>query len=100
MPLNPLENMPETLRRQNLAFDKFSVTPKESKGNGYLDFGGSMVSTSSGRLENATSPVNLLSNPIKVRMLRNCIVLLLIPDFCLFDLTCFSLISLFYVLNF
>lgn len=66
MPLNPLENMPETLRRQNLAFDKFSVTPKESKGNGYLDFGGSMVSTSSGRLENATSPVNLLSNPIKV----------------------------------
>ncbi|XWS58184.1 hypothetical protein CRYUN_Cryun08bG0013000 [Craigia yunnanensis] len=66
MPLNPLENMPETLRRQNLAFDKFSVTAKESQGNGYLDFDGSIAFTSSGRLENATSPVNMLANPIKV----------------------------------
>ncbi|XP_022745411.1 protein ALWAYS EARLY 2-like isoform X2 [Durio zibethinus] len=66
MPLNPLENMPETLRRQNFAFDKFSVTPKESQGNGNLDFVGSVVFTSSGHLENATSPVNMLANPIKV----------------------------------
>ena len=72
MPLNPLENMPETLRRQNLAFDEFSETPKESQGKGNLDFGGSVVFTSSGRLENATSPGNMLANPIKVRMLRNC----------------------------
>ncbi|XVF57456.1 hypothetical protein PTKIN_Ptkin06aG0207000 [Pterospermum kingtungense] len=72
MPLNPLENMPEILRRQNLAFDKLSVTPKESQGNGYLDFGGSVVSTSSGRLENATTPVNFLGIPIKVD--ANCAV--------------------------
>ena len=95
MPLNPLENMPETLRRQNLAFDKFSVTPNESQVNGYLDFGGSVVFTSSGRLENATSHMNMLANPIKVRMPRNCKhqVLLSIPYFGLFDsLTCFLFI--------
>ncbi|XVE63010.1 hypothetical protein DITRI_Ditri06bG0165400 [Diplodiscus trichospermus] len=66
MPLDPLENMPEALRRQNLAFDKFSVAPIESQGNGYLDFGGSVVFTSSGHLEKATAPVNMLMNPRKV----------------------------------
>ncbi|XVF06071.1 hypothetical protein REPUB_Repub06bG0016700 [Reevesia pubescens] len=66
MPLNPLENMPETLRRQNFAFDKFTLTPKESQVNGNLDFGGSMTFTSIGRVENATSPVNILANLIKV----------------------------------
>lgn len=88
MPLNPLENMPEALRRQNLAFDKFSVTPKPSQVNSHSDFGGSTVFTSSGHLENGTSPVNMSANQIKVRMHRNCkyYLLLLIPDFCLFDL--------------
>ncbi|XP_022719393.1 protein ALWAYS EARLY 2-like isoform X2 [Durio zibethinus] len=71
MPLNPSENMPETLRRQNLAFDKFSMTPEESQVNGNLDFGGSVVFTSSGRPENATSSVNILANPIKVDAKRN-----------------------------
>ncbi|XWS64536.1 hypothetical protein CRYUN_Cryun05aG0012500 [Craigia yunnanensis] len=66
MPLNPLENMPETLRRQNLAFDKFSVTPNKSRVNGHLDFGRSVIFTSRGRLENATSHMNMLANPIKV----------------------------------
>ncbi|EOY11451.1 DIRP,Myb-like DNA-binding domain, putative isoform 1 [Theobroma cacao] len=71
MPLNPLENMPEALRRQNLAFDKFSVTPKPSQVNSHSDFGGSTVFTSSGHLENGTSPVNMSANQIKVDANRN-----------------------------
>ncbi|GMI65604.1 ARABIDOPSIS THALIANA ALWAYS EARLY 2, ALWAYS EARLY 2 [Hibiscus trionum] len=66
MPLNPLENMSETLKRQNIAFDKFSSTPRGSQGNGNLELGGSEVFTSSGCLENAMGPVNMLANPIKV----------------------------------
>ncbi|XP_021282350.1 protein ALWAYS EARLY 2 isoform X3 [Herrania umbratica] len=73
MPLNPLENMPEALRRQNLAFDKFSMTPKQSQVNSHSDFGGSMVFTSTGRLENGTSPVNISANQIKVD--ANCNIL-------------------------
>ncbi|KAK8712216.1 hypothetical protein V6N13_147462 [Hibiscus sabdariffa] len=65
MPLNPLENMSATLKRQNLAFDKFSSTPRGSQGNGNLELGGSEVFTSSGCLENAMGPVNLLAAPIK-----------------------------------
>ncbi|GMI79542.1 ARABIDOPSIS THALIANA ALWAYS EARLY 3, ALWAYS EARLY 3 [Hibiscus trionum] len=66
MPLNPLENMSETLKRQNLAFDKSSLTPRGSQGNGNLELGWSEAFTSSACLENATSPVNMLTNPIKV----------------------------------
>ncbi|OMO68825.1 Always early, putative isoform 3 [Corchorus capsularis] len=66
MPLNSLENMPEALKRQNLAFDKFSVTTKESQVNGQSGVGGSTVFTSKGCMENATSPVNMLANQIKV----------------------------------
>ncbi|BBH06552.1 DIRP domain-containing protein [Prunus dulcis] len=51
MPLNPLDNMPEALRRQNFAFDKFSLTSKEANKNGNLNFGGP-------HLEKATSPMN------------------------------------------
>ncbi|KAG8472789.1 hypothetical protein CXB51_034723 [Gossypium anomalum] len=65
MPLYPLENLPETLRSQNLAFDKFPVTPNESQVNGHSDFRGSGVYAPSGHLENATSSVNMLANPIK-----------------------------------
>lgn len=72
MPLNPLENLPETLRSQNLAFDKFPVTLNESQVNGHPDFRGSGVYAPSGHLENATSSVNMLANPIKVRIPRNC----------------------------
>ncbi|KAK8488583.1 hypothetical protein V6N13_027535 [Hibiscus sabdariffa] len=66
MPRNPLENMSEILKRQNLAFDKFSLTPRGSQGNGNLELGGSEVFTSSGCLDNATSPMNMLATPIKV----------------------------------
>ncbi|KAH0994839.1 hypothetical protein GBA52_018703 [Prunus armeniaca] len=51
MPLNPLDNMPEALRRQNFAFDKFSLTSKEANKNGNLNFGGP-------HFEKATSPMN------------------------------------------
>ncbi|KAK9016556.1 hypothetical protein V6N11_079051 [Hibiscus sabdariffa] len=66
MPRNPLENMSETLKRQNLAFDKFSLTPRGSQGNRNLELGGSEVFTSSGCLDNAMSPMNMLATPIKV----------------------------------
>ncbi|XP_040940936.1 protein ALWAYS EARLY 2 isoform X3 [Gossypium hirsutum] len=65
MPLYPLENLPETLRSQNLAFDKFPVTPNESQVNGHSDFRGSGVYAPSGHLENATGSVNMLANRIK-----------------------------------
>ncbi|KAM1051853.1 protein ALWAYS EARLY 2-like isoform X1 [Malus sylvestris] len=58
MPLNPLDNMPEALRRQNIAFDKSFLTSKESNKNGNLNFGGPMMFPSSGHLVKATSPVN------------------------------------------
>ncbi|MBA0771205.1 hypothetical protein Gotri_019703 [Gossypium trilobum] len=64
MPLNPLENMPETLKKQNLAFNQFSLAPRGSQGNRHLELGGPEVFTSCGCVENATSPVNI--NPIKV----------------------------------
>ncbi|KAK8646934.1 hypothetical protein V6N13_120699 [Hibiscus sabdariffa] len=68
MPLNPLENLAETLRRQNLAVDDFPVIP-ESQVNGHSDFCGPRVYTPSGYLENATSPANMLVNPIKEAIL-------------------------------
>ncbi|MBA0875229.1 hypothetical protein Goshw_028221 [Gossypium schwendimanii] len=71
MPLNPLENLPETLGSQNLAFDKFPATPNVSQVNGHSDFRGSGVNAPSGHLENATSSVNMLANPIKVDASRN-----------------------------
>ncbi|KAA3487259.1 protein ALWAYS EARLY 2-like isoform X2 [Gossypium australe] len=71
MPSNPLENFPETLRSQNLAFDKFPVTPNESQVTGHSDFRGTGVYAPSGHLENATSSVNMLANPIKVDASHN-----------------------------
>ncbi|KAB2059757.1 hypothetical protein ES319_A11G328900v1 [Gossypium barbadense] len=64
MPLNPLENMPETLKKQNLTFDQFSLAPRGSQGNRHLELGGPEVFTSCGCVENATSSVSI--NPIKV----------------------------------
>lgn len=61
MPLNPLDNMPEALRRQNFAFDKFSLTSMEANKNGNLNFGGP-------HLEKATSPVNTSVKQGKVRI--------------------------------
>ncbi|XP_039040470.1 protein ALWAYS EARLY 2-like isoform X5 [Hibiscus syriacus] len=65
MPINSLENMPETLKRQNIAFDKSSLAPRGSQGNGNLELGGSKAFTSSGCMENAMGPVNMLATPIK-----------------------------------
>ncbi|KAE8686638.1 DIRP,Myb-like DNA-binding domain, putative isoform 3 [Hibiscus syriacus] len=71
MPLNPLENFPETLRKQNLSFDKFPVTSNEYQVNGHSDFGRSGVYTPSVHPDNATYAANMLANPIKVDASRN-----------------------------
>ncbi|KAG4111557.1 hypothetical protein ERO13_D13G111100v2 [Gossypium hirsutum] len=71
MPLNPLENLLETLGSQDLAFDKFPATPNVSQVNGHSNFRGSGVYAPSGHPENATSSVNMLANPIKVDASRN-----------------------------
>ncbi|GLT61171.1 hypothetical protein SLA2020_338940 [Shorea laevis] len=66
MPLNPLDNMPEALRRQNIAIDKFSLISKESQMNGDPNIGGSMIFASSGLMEKVSSPVNSLVKQGKV----------------------------------
>ncbi|GKV18563.1 hypothetical protein SLEP1_g28925 [Rubroshorea leprosula] len=58
MPLNPLDNMPEALRRQNLSIDKYSLTSNESRVNGHSNLFGSIFFAPSGHLENGTSPFN------------------------------------------
>ncbi|KAM0992063.1 hypothetical protein ACFX2I_010327 [Malus domestica] len=58
MPSNPLDNMPEALRKRNIAFDKFSCTSKEPNKIGNLNFGGPMMFASSGHLVKATSPMD------------------------------------------
>ncbi|KAK8651534.1 hypothetical protein V6N13_141134 [Hibiscus sabdariffa] len=73
MPLNPLENLTETPLKQDLALGKFPATPtpNEYQVNGHSDFGGSGVHTPGVLSENATSPVNMLVNPVKVDASRN-----------------------------
>ncbi|KAK8585646.1 hypothetical protein V6N13_050619 [Hibiscus sabdariffa] len=72
-PLSLGQQLPETLRRQNIAVDDFSATrTPESQVNGHSDFGGPGVYTPSGNPENATSPTNMLANPIKATIPRNC----------------------------
>lgn len=65
MPLNPLDNMPEALRRQNIVF---SLASKEPNKNGNLNFGGPMMFASSGHLEKAASPMNTSIMQVKVRI--------------------------------
>ncbi|KAA8536869.1 hypothetical protein F0562_029347 [Nyssa sinensis] len=57
MPLNPLENMPEALRGQNIAVDKVSVNSREQKA-GQLNSGGSMVFAPCEHLENVCGPIH------------------------------------------
>ncbi|KAG2695565.1 hypothetical protein I3760_07G018600 [Carya illinoinensis] len=66
MPLNPLDNMPEALRRQNFATGKFSLISKEPQINGHLSFEGSMMSASSGHMERVSSAVNSMLKQGKV----------------------------------
>lgn len=58
MPLNPLENMPEALRRQNISAENFPLASKELQMNGNLNFGGLMMYASGGHLEKAPSPMS------------------------------------------
>ncbi|KAK4595854.1 hypothetical protein RGQ29_014085 [Quercus rubra] len=66
MPLNPLDNMPEALKRQNITIDKFSLLSKEPQMNGHPNFGGSMMLASSGNLDKVTSPMNTFVQQGKV----------------------------------
>ncbi|KAM4108323.1 hypothetical protein ACJW30_03G038100 [Castanea mollissima] len=66
MPLNPLDNMPEALKRQNITIDKFSLLSKEPQMNGHPNFGGSMMFASSGNLDKVTSPMNTFLQQGKV----------------------------------
>ncbi|KAA8545133.1 hypothetical protein F0562_019978 [Nyssa sinensis] len=64
MPLNPLENMPEALRRQKIAVDKFSANSREHKA-GQLNIDGSVIIASSEHLENVCSPLHTLITQAK-----------------------------------
>ncbi|GAV63149.1 LOW QUALITY PROTEIN: DIRP domain-containing protein [Cephalotus follicularis] len=66
MPLNPLDNMPEALRRQNISLHKLSEISKDPQGNGRVSYGGSMIFSPSGQQEIAPSPMNILVNKAKV----------------------------------
>ncbi|GLT28915.1 hypothetical protein SLA2020_038170 [Shorea laevis] len=71
MPLNPLDNMPEALRRQNFAIDKYSLISNESQVNGYSRLLGSIFSAPSGHLENPASPFNFTVKQAKLDMNHN-----------------------------
>ncbi|GKU97737.1 hypothetical protein SLEP1_g10838 [Rubroshorea leprosula] len=71
MPLNPLDNMPEALRRQNFAIDKYSLISNEYQINGHSRLLGSIFSASNAHLENATSPFNFRVKQAKLDMKRN-----------------------------
>ncbi|XP_021898881.1 protein ALWAYS EARLY 2 [Carica papaya] len=60
MPLNPLDYVPEALRRQNFDVDKCSLVSKEPQMNGYPNFSGSMRFPFTGQLEGVGAPVNTL----------------------------------------
>lgn len=68
MPLNPLENMPEALRRQNIGGHKFPFISNEPQMNGNLNFGGPVMFASGGHSEKAQSPMNTLGKHGKVGM--------------------------------
>ncbi|XP_050384391.1 protein ALWAYS EARLY 2 isoform X2 [Argentina anserina] len=56
MPSNPLDNMPEALKRQNVTFDKFPLTLPHLNGN--LNFERPVMEVSSGHVEKEPSPMN------------------------------------------
>ncbi|XP_057499350.1 protein ALWAYS EARLY 3-like isoform X3 [Actinidia eriantha] len=59
MPLNPLENMPEALKRQSIGVDKFSLNPRELKAR-QLNIGKPVVFAPSEHLENACGAIHTL----------------------------------------
>ncbi|PSS24589.1 Protein ALWAYS EARLY like isoform 2 [Actinidia chinensis var. chinensis] len=59
MPLNPLENMPEALKKQSIGVDKFSLNPRELKAR-QLNIGKPVVFAPSEHLENACGAIHTL----------------------------------------
>lgn len=66
MPLNPLDYVPEALRRQNFDVDKCSLVSKEPQMNGYPNFSGSMRFPFTGQLEGVGAPVNTLVKQVNL----------------------------------
>ncbi|KAL9447321.1 hypothetical protein AB3S75_014900 [Citrus x aurantiifolia] len=64
MPSNPLDNMPEALRRQ-ISADKSSAISKELQVNGHPNFGSPMLFASDGHLEKAPILPNTLQKQAK-----------------------------------
>ncbi|XP_038714751.1 protein ALWAYS EARLY 2-like isoform X2 [Tripterygium wilfordii] len=62
MPANPLDNMPEVIRRQ-----RFPI-PKEVQAHGHSNTGSSMTFTSCGHQERASSPINTLVKQAKTEL--------------------------------
>ncbi|KAL5783706.1 hypothetical protein ACOSP7_008735 [Xanthoceras sorbifolium] len=73
MPANPLDNVPEAFRRQIIAADKLPTISKEPQMNGHSNFGGPVMSASSGHLEKAVIPMN--TSAIQAKGEANCAVL-------------------------
>ncbi|KAF8035870.1 hypothetical protein BT93_C1789 [Corymbia citriodora subsp. variegata] len=65
MPLNPLDNMPEALRRRSLFADKFPVISKEPQIEGNISFGGALLYDSGVHLASAQSPMSNLMRQAK-----------------------------------
>lgn len=64
MPFNPVDNMPDALRRYNVFSEKFSMISKEPQMNGNINFGASLVYGSNGHP--VLSPANPLMKKGKV----------------------------------
>ncbi|KAK4769059.1 hypothetical protein SAY86_027209 [Trapa natans] len=64
MPLNPADNMPESLKRYNVFSEKISMTSKEPQMNGNVNLGRSLVYASNGHP--VLSPANPLMKKGKV----------------------------------
>lgn len=61
MPSNPLENMPEALRKQNIGVDQISLNSCEPRAR-HANAGESVVLSPNEHLENACSPINIVMN--------------------------------------
>lgn len=80
MPLIPLDNMPEALRRDDIALENFSSTPKEPQMHNNLNFGETMMFSSSGHRERTPNSMNAMIKHGKVRLLLNISISFCLPE--------------------
>lgn len=70
MPMNPLDNMPEALRRQ-IGAGKVSCLSKQLQMNEISNFGGCATCASGGHLEKVPTPSSTLIKQGKVRYMKS-----------------------------